>query len=528
MIRVKNNKVLFFAVLSIFSASLLQTPSQAATLSRYIIQFNPAAQSVMQSQISARGIRILHTYDDVFKGVAVEMDPLQLSEISNIYGVTKVTKDAQVQVFAKQTPTPSWGLDRVDQRLTVGSDSSSADSFSYNLTGAGSTVYVVDTGIYLHNDIAPRVTQVGYNAISGEDPDDWVDCHGHGTHVAGTAAGTQYGIAKGAAIVAVRVLNCGGSGMYSEVIAGLDWIISSSNPNNKTRAVANMSLGGGYYAPLNTAIASVVAAGVTVVVAAGNWDDDACSYSPASAPLAITVGSTTNQDSKSSFSNHGSCVDIQAPGSSITSAHYSSPTASATWSGTSMAAPHVAGAVAVYLQKNPQATPAQVETYLYSKATLNVISGLPAQTTGRLLFVDPTEGQVPPTPRQGKSPGGRAPAPAPTPTLATSAATSIAQTTATLNGSATLSLTSPKFCLSTTNPGQSFNGETCTSVAASGTYSGYSAALTNLTASTTYYFQFTGTDNGTRYSGSVLSFSTLAPVVVTPPARSPNPPSRRR
>lgn len=513
MSKINPKRVLFFAVLSIFTASLLQTPSQAATLSRYIIQFNPAAQSVMQSQINARGIRILHTYDEVFKGVAVEMDSLQLSEIARTPGVEKITKDTLMQISAQQTPTPSWGLDRVDQRLTVGSDSSSANSFSYNLTGAGSTVYVVDTGIYLHNDIAPRVAQVGFNAVSGEDPNDWEDCHGHGTHVAGTAAGTQYGIAKGATIVAVRVLNCYGSGWSSDIVAGLNWIISSNNPNNKTRAVVNMSLGGGFNQSFNDGVAAIVAAGVTVVVAAGNSDDDACDYSPASTPSAITVGATTSSDSKSYFSNYGSCVDIQAPGSSITSAYFSSPTASATWSGTSMASPHVAGAAAVYLQKNPQATPAQVETYLYSKATLNVISGLPAQTTGRFLFVDPTEGQVIPAPRTGKSPGGRAPAPAPapTPTLTTSAASSIAQTTATLNGGATLSLTSPKFCISTTNPGQSFNGDTCTSEVAGGSNSAYVVAVTSLSASTTYYFQLTGTYSGTRYYGAVLNFTTLVP-----------------
>jgi subtilisin family serine protease len=372
MSKINRTRVLFFAVLSIFTASLLQTPSQAATLSRYIIQFNPAAQSVMQSQINARGIRILHTYDEVFKGVAVEMDSLQLSEIARTPGVAKITKDTLMQISAQQTPTPSWGLDRVDQRLTVGSDSSSANSFSYNLTGAGSTVYVVDTGIYLHNDIAPRVAQVGYNAVSGEDPTDWEDCHGHGTHVAGTAAGTQYGIAKGATIVAVRVLNCYGSGWSSDIVNGLDWIISNSNPNNKTRAVVNMSLGGGFNQSFNDGVAAIVAAGVTVVVAAGNSDDDACDYSPASTPSAITVGATTNQDSKSYFSNYGSCVDIQAPGSAITSAYFSSPTASATWSGTSMASPHVAALAALIIQRNTAAagstSPATIRTAIESVA----------------------------------------------------------------------------------------------------------------------------------------------------------------
>jgi subtilisin family serine protease len=513
MISSRKKHIYFFLVLGSLASSLLQTPSHAAPLARYIIQQTGSTHSILQQEFKAQGIKVLHEYGEVFDGLAVEMTASQLSKVSSLIGIEKITRDTQVNISAVQTPTPSWGLDRVDQRLPVNTDPSSHNSYNYNLTGSGSTVYVVDTGIYLHNDIASRVAQVGYNAITGDDPDDWEDCHGHGTHVAGTAAGSQYGVAKASTIVGIKVLNCNGSGWSSDIIDGLDWILSNTNPNSKTRAVVNMSLGGGYNQAFNDAVDAMVTAGVTVVLAAGNSNASACNASPASAPLAITVGATTSDDSKAYYSNYGSCVDIQAPGSSITSAYISSPTSTATWSGTSMAAPHVAGAVAVYLQKNPIATPSQVETYLFGKATLNVISGLPSETTGRFLYLDPSEGYVPPAPRQVRGPGrgGGAPTPTPTPTVTTSAASGITQTAATLNGGATQSLTSPKFCISTTNPGQSFNGDTCTSAAATGTNAGYSAAVSDLTASTTYYIQLTGTYNGTRYYGAVLNFTTLVP-----------------
>ena len=215
-----------------------------------------------------------------------------------------------------------------------------------------STIYIVDTGVYPHDDIKARLSTSGFSAISdGNGP---IDCNGHGTHVAGTAAGTQYGIAKNAKIVPVRVLGCTGSGSFSQVIAGLEWILSPENPNSKTQAVVNMSLGGNASATIDAAVTKLTNSGIVVVVAAGNSNADACNYSPARAPSAITVGATDKTDARASYSNFGSCVDLSAPGSMITSAWYTSTTAMNTISGTSMATPHVVGAAAVYLGLNPK------------------------------------------------------------------------------------------------------------------------------------------------------------------------------
>jgi subtilisin family serine protease len=210
--------------------------------------------------------------------------------------------------------------------------------------------------------------------------------------VATTAAGTKYGVAKKATIVPVRLLNCAGSGSYSGVIAALDWILSPSNTNSKTNAVLNLSIGGGKSSSVNDAITRLTNAGISVVVAAGNSNQDACNYSPSSAPSAITVGSTMVSDAKSSFSNWGSCVDIFAPGSGITGGWYNSATDINTISGTSMASPHVAGAAAVFRGLNPTATVEQIAAYLDSQATLSAISGLPSGTVNKLLYVSPTDG----------------------------------------------------------------------------------------------------------------------------------------
>jgi len=268
-----------------------------------------------------------------------------------------------------------WGLDRIDQ-LT-----SSLDGlFTPAGTGSGVSAYVVDTGIYAaHVDFGSRIAS-GFSAVS--DGNGVGDCNGHGTHVSATIAGTTYGVAKLATIVPVRVLDCGGSGTTSGVIAGLDWVIGdhTSGP-----AVLNMSLGGGYSKSLNDAVAAVVADGITVVVAAGNSNADACNASPASEPTAITVGATDSADARAYFSNYGTCLDIFAPGVTILSAGITSPTSAATMSGTSMASPHVAGAAAVYLGLNPTSTPAQVNTAIQAAGTAGVVTNA-SSTNSRLLY----------------------------------------------------------------------------------------------------------------------------------------------
>jgi aqualysin 1 len=268
---------------------------------------------------------------------------------------------------------PPWGLDRIGQRnlpLNAG--------YSYTTTGAGVNVYVIDTGIRrTHAQFGGRAF-AGFDAFGGNTN----DCNGHGTHVAGTIGGSTFGVAKGVRLFAVRVLSCSGSGSTSGVIAGVDWVTA----NHIDPAVANMSLGGGMSTALDTAVRNSIGAGVTYSIAAGNSDTNASNSSPARVAEAITVGATTRNDVRSSFSNFGSVVDIFAPGSSIQSAWITSDTASATLSGTSMAAPHVAGVAARFKQSNPSASPATVRNEIVNQATLNVLNGIPAGTANRLLF----------------------------------------------------------------------------------------------------------------------------------------------
>jgi subtilisin family serine protease len=270
-----------------------------------------------------------------------------------------------------------WGLDRIDQRALPLNN-----QFSRAYTGSGVTAYIIDTGVLsTHTEFGGRVLS-GFSAIS--DSNGTQDCNGHGTHVAGTVGGSNYGVAPGVAIVPVRVLDCSGSGSTSGVIAGIDWVIAHHVAG--TPAIANMSLGGGRSSALDIAVQSAVADGVVFVVAAGNSTANACQSSPAGEPLAITVGSTTSADARSSFSNYGSCVDVFAPGSSITSAWYTSTTASNTISGTSMASPHVAGVAALGLEIAPNSSVAQISNWITSTATPGVISDAGAGSPNLLVY----------------------------------------------------------------------------------------------------------------------------------------------
>ncbi len=303
--------------------------------------------------------------------------------------VVKTDPRDVVSSAATQSPASSWGLDRTDQRALPLNN-----SYSYATTGNGVDVYVVDTGVLSsHSEFAGRIRS-GFAAtgLTGTE-----DCNGHGTHVAGTAAGATYGIAPAATVVAVRVLDCNGSGTLSGVIAGIDWAIQD---HTSKPAVLNMSLGGGLSGILDAAVQRAVDDGISVVVAAGNSTADACGFSPAAAPNAITVGSTTTSDTRSSFSNFGECVDIFAPGSGIKSAWHTGTTATGTISGTSMASPHVAGVAARILSANPTFSPAQVATIITSSATPNVVLDT-RSTSNLLLFADADATTVTPPPTDG-------------------------------------------------------------------------------------------------------------------------------
>ena len=338
---------------------------------RYIVLFTSDVRDppgLARQLLAVHGGALRYTYSAAVRGFAASnLSARAAGALSRDPRVALVEPDQVARAFTTTQTGATWGLDRIDQRALPLST-----SYSYDFTGAGVNAYIIDTGIRLtHTEFGGRAVS-GYDAIDGGSAD---DCHGHGTHVAGTVGGTAYGVAKGVALVAVRVLDCQGSGTTSGVIAGVDWVTA----NHVKPAVANMSLGGGASSSLDLAVQNSIKAGVSYVVAAGNGDfigraQDACNYSPARVPEAMTMGATDKTDTKASWSNYGNCVDWFAPGVSITSAWDDSDTQTNTISGTSMASPHTAGAAALYLQHFPSSTPQQVRDALYSMTTKSIVT----------------------------------------------------------------------------------------------------------------------------------------------------------
>ena len=345
----------------------------------------------------ARGLGAEHgfspelTFSRVVRGFSARMSQQAVEALRRNPRVQLVEPDGVVTMTEAGSQSPvTWGLDRIDQR-----NPSLDDSYSWGNDGTGVHAYILDTGIRTtHLEFAGRAT-FDVDFTGDRLPNDG-DCQGHGTHVAGTVGGSSYGVAKNVRLHAVRVLDCGGSGWWSWVIGGLEWVADHQDAPGDWPAVVNMSLSGGVSASVNAAVAGAVADGVVVVVAAGNDSGDACTKSPASAPDALTVGSSTSSDSRSSFSNMGTCVDLFAPGSSITSSTQNTISSIGTWSGTSMASPHVAGVAALYLGDDSNLSPDQVMRGILGNATPDVLFGVGTGSPNLLLYSEVGEVPLPP------------------------------------------------------------------------------------------------------------------------------------
>ncbi|MCU4525845.1 S8 family serine peptidase [Acinetobacter pittii] len=351
---------------------------------QYIVILNKdvgSSNEFAQGIAKQHGGKVLQTYDAVLKGFAIYLPDVAgtafVEAMKKNPKVVSIENDTIMKVDATTQSNPDWGLDRIDQR-NLPLDS----AYSYLQTGSGTTAYIVDTGILSTHQQFSGLVLSGYTAIS--DGNGTSDCHGHGTHVAGTVGGSTYGVAKNVSLVPIRILGCDGSGASSNVIAGLDWILK----NGKKPAVVNMSLGGEANTSLDSAVENLFNNGYVMVVAAGNSNTDACSSSPARVSKAITVAATDNTDTRASYSNYGSCVDIFAPGSQINSSWIGSNTATKVLNGTSMATPHVVGVVAEMLQSTPTATPQTISTNLLNQASSNVVKN-PSGSPNRLLYKSP-------------------------------------------------------------------------------------------------------------------------------------------
>ncbi|MEV4332222.1 S8 family peptidase [Streptomyces sp. NPDC049597] len=336
---------------------------------QYIVTLESGTNAAGLARLA--GVRPRHTYDSVLDGFAAALTPGQLTALRKHPAVTRIEEDQEVRAGATQN-NATWGLDRIDQRTLPLST-----TYSYTTTASNVTAYVIDTGIDPgHRDFGGRAA-IAYDAtLEGTG----LDCNGHGTHVAGTIGGLAHGVAKGVELRGVRVLNCAGIGTNADVIEGMDWVRTHA----VKPAVANMSLGGGFSATVNSAATSLNNSGVFLAVAAGNDGEDACATSPASASGVMTVAASDRTDTAASFTNHGSCVETYAPGVGITSAWLLGGTN--TISGTSMASPHVAGVGALYKGAMGDAASSTVNSWITANATKGVIKNNPAGTPNLLLY----------------------------------------------------------------------------------------------------------------------------------------------
>ncbi|MEV1115748.1 S8 family serine peptidase [Actinosynnema sp. NPDC049800] len=345
----------------------------------YIVALNDASSprsasaSTASSLVDKYGGQVRVAWQHALNGFHATMSAAQARRLAADPRVAFVQADLPISIDAVQPNPPSWGLDRIDQR-NLPLDS----AYNYATTASNVRAYIIDTGIRTtHSDFGGRATW-GTNTVDTNN----TDCNGHGTHVAGTVGGTAHGVAKGVRLIAVKVLNCAGSGTTAGVVNGVNWVTQ----NAVKPAVANMSLGGGVDTALDTAVRNSIAAGITYAVASGNSNANACNYSPARVAEALSVNASTNTDARASFSNYGTCTDLFAPGQNITSAWMTNDTSTNTISGTSMASPHVAGAAALYLADNPTATPPTVNAAIVAAATSDKVTSPGTGSPNKLLF----------------------------------------------------------------------------------------------------------------------------------------------
>ncbi|GKV74631.1 S8 family serine peptidase [Pseudarthrobacter sp. NCCP-2145] len=368
------------------STAALERPSPVDA-ERYLVSFQKGANVAEEAKaLRSQGVAVGRTFSAALQGAVVTASKGQAAALARSPRISAIEPDAFVSVSETQQSAP-WGLDRIDQSALPFSG-----TFTPPSSGASVNVYVIDTGVLAtHQEFGGRVA-AGWSFVA--DGLGSGDCSGHGTHVAGIIAGKTFGVAKAATITPVRALSCDGSGFYSNIIAGLDWI--ASHHAEGIPAVANLSLGGPVSSVLDAAVRGVINDGVTAIVASGNSAIEACNASPARVPEAVTVAASDSSDRQATFSNHGSCVDLYAPGVNIPSAGHTSTTAVSTLSGTSMATPHVAGAAALALAQKPGQSPGGISAGLISNATPGVITNASAGTPNRLLNLGPVAQLVAP------------------------------------------------------------------------------------------------------------------------------------